>query len=553
MRCKTRRFVSVLKFVLPLSCRSCHCTFAPAYVEKERSDMMSCYIMHSKSSLLICFICDAAPKTYSTGSDATDWNDNTGDDAMSIIDALAMLATNKDSAGLSGPMAMQTLSPGSAGNIVANEVADWLNMEGQELCTRHLWGIKAMMEGKDSDARSDLLTCIVALNLLASTFTMCQNPETAELPMALYLSGNKPQTISALRMHTMIHSLQSPAAGHRARNSSLAPAWPGLMQRDREEVRADEVSRRRLRRAERARRKASLHESLWSDVPWDQNYLENLTGDFQDSLRKEKYDRVPSISHTDSLVYRHRLVGEKFGLWSCSRFQDTSDVHCHMEEDGSVSTDTSLLGRSRSRHELSTSAEPMELHDPKTLPVRALNSSDNRFVGATGIVRRYPARFHNMQMQLAEHFDGELEDHLSHHISQELQSAMLYHDQPPPYTMDSDQTSSMFGSFSSVTSPATTPESLYFTPRENQCQQFHGSEDNALGTESQPSSLAGIAVAPSIAGVGHINSTRAHLSRSQQWPWITHSIVKVDPHPVFLQVVREVVRRRRRLGSGSSF
>lgn len=57
----------------------------------------------------------------------------------------------------------------------------------------------------------------------------------------------QPQMISSLKMHSLM-SLQAPAAGHYARPSSPAPVWPALLERDREEILADEVTRRRLDR-----------------------------------------------------------------------------------------------------------------------------------------------------------------------------------------------------------------------------------------------------------------------------------------------------------------
>lgn len=58
---------------------------------------------------------------------------------------------------------------------------------------------------------------------------------------------SQPQMISSLKMHSLV-SLQAPAAGHHARPSSPAPVWPALLEWDREEILADEVTRRRLDR-----------------------------------------------------------------------------------------------------------------------------------------------------------------------------------------------------------------------------------------------------------------------------------------------------------------
>jgi len=94
--------------------------------------------------------------------------------------------------------------------------------------------------------RDVVVIYIIALQLLASTMTASQ----PSLPAALYLGREarlKPEMISALRMHTIM-SAYNPAAGHHMRQSSPAPVWPGLLERDREEILAEEVTRRRLER-----------------------------------------------------------------------------------------------------------------------------------------------------------------------------------------------------------------------------------------------------------------------------------------------------------------
>ena len=94
--------------------------------------------------------------------------------------------------------------------------------------------------------RDGVIIYIIALQLLASTMTASQ----PSLPAALYLTREarlKPEMISALRMHTIM-SAYNPSAGHHMRQSSPAPVWPGLLERDREEILAEEVTRRRLER-----------------------------------------------------------------------------------------------------------------------------------------------------------------------------------------------------------------------------------------------------------------------------------------------------------------
>jgi len=94
--------------------------------------------------------------------------------------------------------------------------------------------------------RDGVVIYIIALQLLASTMTASQ----PSLPAALYLTREarlKPEMISALKMHTIM-SAYNPAPGHHMRQSSPAPVWPGLLERDREEILAEEVTRRRLER-----------------------------------------------------------------------------------------------------------------------------------------------------------------------------------------------------------------------------------------------------------------------------------------------------------------
>jgi hypothetical protein len=101
---------------------------------------------------------------------------------------------------------------------------------------------------KDSTSSNEAIIYIIALQLLASTYTPAPTP--ACLPAALYLNsaaGLNPEMMSALRMHSTITAHQPhSAAGHHNRSSSPAPAWPGLLERDREEILADEITRRRL-------------------------------------------------------------------------------------------------------------------------------------------------------------------------------------------------------------------------------------------------------------------------------------------------------------------
>jgi len=69
--------------------------------------------------------------------------------------------------------------------------------------------------------------------------------------------------ISSLKMHSLI-SAQAPAAGHHARPPSRAPVWPALLERDREEILADEITRRRLERIQLERTTGS--QTVKSDI-----------------------------------------------------------------------------------------------------------------------------------------------------------------------------------------------------------------------------------------------------------------------------------------------
>jgi len=104
--------------------------------------------------------------------------------------------------------------------------------------------------------RIQVITTMIAVQLLATCFTLPVEPERCSLPSAFYydraykkVESPDPRLISSLRLHT--RHRDAPAFGHNARNPSFALAWPDLCSEpSREEHLAEEISkRRRLRRA----------------------------------------------------------------------------------------------------------------------------------------------------------------------------------------------------------------------------------------------------------------------------------------------------------------
>jgi hypothetical protein len=93
----------------------------------------------------------------------------------------------------------------------------------------------------------DLLSQAIAVQLLASCYTLLPASSASHLP--LFQQSRDAKSVTALRLHS--HHRFEPAAGHHARVSSEASSWPGLFAGpDPEDVLADRVCRnRRLKRS----------------------------------------------------------------------------------------------------------------------------------------------------------------------------------------------------------------------------------------------------------------------------------------------------------------
>ncbi|KAF1919349.1 hypothetical protein BDU57DRAFT_138669 [Ampelomyces quisqualis] len=95
----------------------------------------------------------------------------------------------------------------------------------------------------------DLLLQTIALQLLASCYTHLPATSASHLP--LFQQRTRPQSVTALRLHT--HYQFEPAAGHHARASSETDCWPGLYPGPmREDRLAEAVSLQRTQRRESA-------------------------------------------------------------------------------------------------------------------------------------------------------------------------------------------------------------------------------------------------------------------------------------------------------------
>jgi len=94
----------------------------------------------------------------------------------------------------------------------------------------------------DEPEPSDVLLYFVALQLLASCFTLRRASSANNFPLCQ--QQNTIQFVTALRLHSQYRF--SPAAGHHARDSSESSAWPGLYTgRSLEDELAESVSKRR--------------------------------------------------------------------------------------------------------------------------------------------------------------------------------------------------------------------------------------------------------------------------------------------------------------------
>ncbi|OCK82003.1 hypothetical protein K432DRAFT_403323 [Lepidopterella palustris CBS 459.81] len=147
-------------------------------------------------------------------------------------------------------------------DIILSGVADWLELNERD----NGWAVRRRQlrrflptpneiaahltsrpfttsEAAESPEDSEVLLHLIAIQILASCFTLSHPPSASHMP--LYLGKKGPELITSLRLHAQYRF--SPAAGHHARNSSRESAWPGLFSGPSIEDRlADEVSRRRL-------------------------------------------------------------------------------------------------------------------------------------------------------------------------------------------------------------------------------------------------------------------------------------------------------------------
>ncbi|OCL11526.1 hypothetical protein AOQ84DRAFT_373900 [Glonium stellatum] len=149
-------------------------------------------------------------------------------------------------------------------DTILSEVADWLDLNERD----NMWAVRrrhlqralptpneiaahfathpqTASSISESAEPSEVLLHLIAIQILASCYTLSQPLGAASLPSSLYLSKREPEFITSLRLHTQ--SRYYPAAGHHARNSSRDSSWPGLYSGPSPEDKlAEEVSRRRL-------------------------------------------------------------------------------------------------------------------------------------------------------------------------------------------------------------------------------------------------------------------------------------------------------------------
>lgn len=71
---------------------------------------------------------------------------------------------------------------------------------------------------------SEVFLHLIAIQILASCYTLPHPLGAASLPSSLYLSKRELELITSLCLHTQFR--YCPAAGHHARNSSKDSSWP---------------------------------------------------------------------------------------------------------------------------------------------------------------------------------------------------------------------------------------------------------------------------------------------------------------------------------------
>ncbi|KAL2351807.1 hypothetical protein BJ546DRAFT_952777 [Cryomyces antarcticus] len=258
---------------------------------------------------------------------------NTSQQSSSLRSALNWPISNDNSFDEANARFHETLSTPAqlytkVGDAILKEVADWLDVEEREwhwasrrrrlhrLTAVHfptqlstpdaaLADLSALapMMGLGAEPSSALLY-MTAIQLLASCYTLSLEPANSSLPAALYVDrSGEASFISSLRLHTQ--SRYSPAFGHQARSSSVAPAWPGFTSLPLEERIAEEVSRKRLMRKIEADvdRAESMEEFIrWSnDVPIDPEDLSGSQEKITDFIKWS--DHVPTEPQELSRVF----------------------------------------------------------------------------------------------------------------------------------------------------------------------------------------------------------------------------------------------------------
>jgi hypothetical protein len=93
----------------------------------------------------------------------------------------------------------------------------------------------------DDNATFDTLIRLIALELLASCYTLIPASSASHIP--LFQQRREAKRVTALRLHSQYRF--SPAAGHQARAPSEATTWPGLYTPTLEDELAEYVSHRR--------------------------------------------------------------------------------------------------------------------------------------------------------------------------------------------------------------------------------------------------------------------------------------------------------------------
>ena len=199
---------------------------------------------------------------------------------------------------------------------------------------------------------------MIAVQLLATCFTLPPEPESCSLPAAFYrdrtyTKGHSSETrlISSLRLHT--HFRDFPAFGHSARNSSFALAWPDLCSEPfREERLAEEISRQRgLQQLENSQGCGTSHSSRRS---WNEGLFKKVKDSCRDvavpNLRRRRHD---SSDDTTTPHFQRRKIDRIFGR--PKRFGIEAAVPVHATPGTSGTQPTWLnsrfsMGRSRVRY-----------------------------------------------------------------------------------------------------------------------------------------------------------------------------------------------------------